>query len=87
MRIVVMGPSGSGKSLVGASLAAALRADFVDGDDLHSRANVAKMASGRPLDDADREPAQRPQQPGQRREEGGVRLKSELWRQRGEALA
>lgn len=56
MRIVVMGPSGSGKSLVGASLAAALRADFVDGDDLHSRANVAKMASGRPLDDADREP-------------------------------
>ncbi|MBN9225221.1 MAG: gluconokinase [Microbacterium sp.] len=51
-----MGPSGSGKSLVGASLAAALRADFVDGDDLHSRANVAKMASGRPLDDADREP-------------------------------
>lgn len=56
MRIVVMGPSGSGKSLVGASLAAALRADFVDGDDLHSRANVAKMASRRPLDDADREP-------------------------------
>lgn len=56
MRIVVMGPSGSGKSLVGASLAAALRADFVDGDDLHSRANVVKMASGRPLDDADREP-------------------------------
>ena len=56
MRIVVMGPSGSGKSLVGASLAAALRADFVDGDDLHSSANVAKMASRRPLDDADREP-------------------------------
>lgn len=56
MRIVVMGPSGSGKSLVGASLAAVLHADFVDGDDLHSRANVAKMASGRPLDDADREP-------------------------------
>lgn len=56
MRIVVMGPSGSGKSLVGASLAAALRADFVDGDDLHSRANVAKMASGRALDDTDREP-------------------------------
>lgn len=56
MRIVIMGPSGSGKSLVGASVAAALRADFVDGDDLHPRANVAKMASGRPLDDADRAP-------------------------------
>lgn len=56
MRVVIMGPSGSGKSLVGASVAAALRAEFVDGDDLHPRANVAKMASGRALDDADRAP-------------------------------
>lgn len=56
MRVVVMGPSGSGKSLVGAAVAAALHVPFVDGDDLHSRANVAKMASGRPLDDADRGP-------------------------------
>ncbi len=56
MRIVVMGPSGSGKSLVGAALAARLRAPFVDGDDLHPRANVAKMAAGRPLTDDDRRP-------------------------------
>lgn len=56
MRIVVMGPSGSGKSLVGASVAAALKAEFVDGDDLHPRANVQKMATGHPLDDADRMP-------------------------------
>lgn len=56
MRIVIMGPSGSGKSLVGAAVAAALRTDFVDGDDLHPRANVAKMAAGHPLDDADRMP-------------------------------
>lgn len=56
MRIVVMGPSGSGKSLIGAALAARLGAHFVDGDDLHPRANVAKMSAGRPLDDADREP-------------------------------
>ncbi len=56
MRIVIMGPSGSGKSLIGAAVAAALRADFVDGDDLHPRANVAKMASGTPLDDQDRLP-------------------------------
>lgn len=55
-RIVVMGPSGSGKSLVGAALAARRGARFVDGDDLHPRANVAKMASGVPLDDADRAP-------------------------------
>lgn len=56
MRIVVMGPSGSGKSLVGAALAAQVRARFVDGDDLHPAANVAKMAAGSPLTDADREP-------------------------------
>ncbi|KZE91386.1 gluconokinase [Microbacterium sp. TNHR37B] len=55
-RIVVMGPSGSGKSLVGAALAARRGARFVDGDDLHPRANVAKMAAGVPLDDADRAP-------------------------------
>lgn len=56
MRIVVMGPSGSGKSLVGAALAAQVRARFVDGDDLHPAANVAKMAAGVPLTEADREP-------------------------------
>lgn len=55
-RIVVMGPSGSGKSLVGAALAARLGVHFVDGDDLHPRSNVAKMAAGTPLDDRDREP-------------------------------
>lgn len=55
-RIVVMGPSGSGKSLVGAALAARLRARFVDGDDMHPSANVAKMRGGTPLTDADREP-------------------------------
>ena len=56
MRIVVMGPSGSGKSTVGAFLAGALGARFIDGDDLHPAENVRKMASGVPLDDADRMP-------------------------------
>lgn len=55
-RIVVMGPSGSGKSVVGAALAARLGVPFVDADDLHPAANVAKMAAGSPLDDADRMP-------------------------------
>ncbi|WP_241740032.1 gluconokinase [Microbacterium invictum] len=55
-RVVVMGPSGSGKSLVGAAVAARLRAHFVDGDDLHPPANVAKMRAGMPLDDTDRAP-------------------------------
>lgn len=51
-----MGPSGSGKSLVGAVLAERLGVSFIDADDLHPRANVAKMAAGTPLDDADRMP-------------------------------
>lgn len=53
-RILVMGVSGSGKSHVGQQLAAVLGATFIDGDDHHSPANVAKMASGIPLDDDDR---------------------------------
>lgn len=55
-RIVVMGVSGSGKSTVGARLAARLAIPFVEGDDLHSAANKIKMAAGHPLDDADRWP-------------------------------
>ena len=54
--IVVMGVSGSGKSTVGELLAHTLSATFIDGDDLHPRANVQKMAKGEPLDDDDRAP-------------------------------
>ncbi|MCU1514836.1 MAG: gluconate kinase [Microbacteriaceae bacterium] len=54
--IVVMGVSGSGKSTVGAALAERLGLPFVDADSLHPAANVAKMAAGHPLDDADRWP-------------------------------
>ena len=56
MRIVVMGVSGSGKSTVGAALAARLGAPFRDGDDLHPQANIAKMSAGVPLTDEDRWP-------------------------------
>nr|WP_216662258.1 gluconokinase [Halomonas venusta] len=49
-----MGVSGSGKSHIGQQLAAKLGATFIDGDDHHSPANVAKMASGTPLNDNDR---------------------------------
>lgn len=54
--VVVMGVSGTGKSTVGAALADALGIPFVEGDDLHPEANVAKMSAGVPLTDADRAP-------------------------------
>jgi len=54
--ILVMGVAGSGKSTVGARLAARLDAKFFDADDFHPPANVAKMRAGVPLSDADREP-------------------------------
>jgi len=56
MVIVVMGVSGSGKSSVGRALADALGWPFFDGDDFHPPENVAKMAAGTPLTDADRWP-------------------------------
>jgi gluconokinase len=54
--VVVMGVAGCGKTSVGERLAAALGAPFVEGDALHPAANVARMAAGVPLDDADRRP-------------------------------
>jgi carbohydrate kinase (thermoresistant glucokinase family) len=55
-RYVVMGVSGCGKSSIGALLAQALGARFIDGDDLHPAENIAKMSQGIPLDDTDRAP-------------------------------
>lgn len=52
--LVVMGVSGSGKSMVGALLAEALGLVFLEGDALHSAQNIARMASGIALTDADR---------------------------------
>jgi gluconokinase len=51
---IVMGVSGCGKSTVGKLLAQRLGQDFYDADDFHSPANIAKMASGIPLNDDDR---------------------------------
>jgi gluconokinase len=56
MIVVLMGVSGSGKTSVGRRLAEALGWPFIEGDDFHPPANVAKMAAGVPLDDADRWP-------------------------------
>ncbi len=54
--VVIMGVSGSGKSTVGALLAAKIDAVFIEGDDLHSSVSKEKMRSGVPLQDEDREP-------------------------------
>jgi len=56
MRVVVMGVTGCGKSSAGTAAAAALGIPFADADDFHPETNVAKMAAGIPLTDADRLP-------------------------------
>ena len=52
--ILIMGVSGSGKTTVGELLGKQIGLPFYDGDDFHPAANVAKMAAGIPLTDADR---------------------------------
>jgi gluconokinase len=53
--IVIMGVSGCGKSSLGKALADAIDRPLIEGDDFHCAANKAKMASGTPLNDADRQ--------------------------------
>lgn len=54
--VVVMGPSGIGKTTVAEGIAQRLGWEFAEGDSFHPPENVAKMASGVPLQDADRMP-------------------------------
>ena len=54
--MVVMGVTGCGKSTVGPILAAALGAEYLDGDRFHSPENIRKMGTGVPLGDGDRRP-------------------------------
>jgi carbohydrate kinase (thermoresistant glucokinase family) len=54
--VILMGVAGCGKTTVGKALSEALGWEFTDADNLHSPANIAKMADGVPLEDADRAP-------------------------------
>jgi carbohydrate kinase (thermoresistant glucokinase family) len=54
--VIVMGVSGVGKTTIGEALARELGWRFLDADDYHPPQNVAKMAAGEALDDADRKP-------------------------------
>jgi gluconokinase len=56
MIVVVIGVSGSGKSTIGTRLARAMGCEFLEGDTLHSPANIDKMSRGHPLNDDDRGP-------------------------------
>jgi gluconokinase len=53
---MVMGVSGSGKTVVGRLLAQKLECDFLEGDRRHPMSNIQKMHSQQPLTDADRRP-------------------------------
>jgi gluconokinase len=55
MIVILMGVSGAGKTTTGKLLAGALDWSFYEGDEFHPEANVAKMRSGIPLTDEDRE--------------------------------
>lgn len=53
---VLMGVSGCGKTSLGVALSEQLAVSFIDGDDLHPKSNIDKMASGQALNDEDRAP-------------------------------
>jgi gluconokinase len=54
--VIIFGVSGAGKTTVGKLLAHEVGWRFIEADDFHLVANVAKMRSGRPLTDQDRWP-------------------------------
>ncbi|MGH8795690.1 MAG: gluconokinase [Caldimonas sp.] len=56
MKLIVMGVSGCGKSVLGARIAAALGVPLIEGDDHHLPASRVKMERGIALEDRDREP-------------------------------
>ena len=56
LALILMGVSGSGKTVAGERLSRELGWPFFDGDDFHPTENIDKMAQGPPLNDKNREP-------------------------------
>jgi len=56
LAVVVMGVCGTGKSTIGSAIARKLEMPYLDSDDFHPPANIAKLSSGIALTDADRKP-------------------------------
>lgn len=56
LHLVLMGISGSGKTVLAERLAARLGVPYAEADEFHPPANIAKMSSGTPLTDEDRWP-------------------------------
>ncbi|KAF9264184.1 carbohydrate kinase [Marasmius fiardii PR-910] len=54
--IIIMGVSGTGKTTLATSLSKIYRLPYIEGDEMHPKANIDKMSAGIPLTDADREP-------------------------------
>lgn len=54
--IHTQGVAGTGKTTLARALESRLDLAYIEGDELHPQANIAKMSSGVPLTDADREP-------------------------------
>ncbi len=54
--LIFMGVSGCGKSTYARQFSQALLIDYIEGDDLHDKAAIAKMTAGIPLSDEDRWP-------------------------------